>query len=75
MAEARDPEPHQRYVAYLLDRVRADRYPSIAMLDMLESGIQTDQERTELVDALLEKVEADRYPSMPMLARILRIAR
>lgn len=74
MAHAGGRELHQRYYEYLLDRVRADRYPSNAMLDMLEQNIANEQERGELVDALLEKLRADRYPSLPMLRRVARLA-
>jgi hypothetical protein len=74
MANAGGPNLHQRYYDYLLDRVRADRYPSTVMLDMLEQGIQDGEQRSAFVDVLLAKVQQDRYPSMPMLARIARIA-
>ena len=74
MAEARGQDLHQRYYEYLLDRVRADRYPSNDMLDVLEQHIINEEERAELVDVLMDKIEADRYPSLPMLQRIVRIA-
>src|SRR4051812_42134875 len=74
MADGRGPDLHQEFHDYLLERVRSDRYPSTAMLDMLERGVANEQERAALVDALLEKVQSDRYPSMPMLRRIARLA-
>lgn len=74
MAEDRAGDVHERYYAYLLDRVRADRYPSTTMLSMIEQG-GNEEERAELVDILLEKTEADRFPSIPMLQRMARIAR
>jgi hypothetical protein len=74
MAEDRGRDLQARYYAYLLDRVRADRYPSTAMLNMIEQG-GNDEERAELVDLLIEKAEDDRFPSIPMLQRLARIAR
>jgi hypothetical protein len=73
MAEDRNGDLHARYYGYLLDRIRADRYPSTTMLDMVEHGMN-EEERAELVDILLEKVTADRFPSVPMLQRLARIA-
>jgi hypothetical protein len=74
MAEAGGLELHQRYYEYLLDRVREDRYPSNAMLDLLEANVANENERAELVDVLMEKLQANRYPSLPMLRRIVRLA-
>ena len=73
MAEDRADDLHERYYAYLLDRVRADRYPSAEMLTLIEEGMN-EQEHAELVDVLLEKVMADRYPSVEMLRRLARVA-
>lgn len=73
MAEDQNGELHSRYYAYLLDRVRADRYPSTDLIALIEQGMNED-ERAELLDMLLEKLEGERYPSMPMLRRMARIA-
>jgi hypothetical protein len=73
MAEDQGPDLHARYYAYLLDRIREDRYPSTDMIAMAELGMN-EEERAELLDVLLEKMEADRYPSMPLLRRMARIA-
>jgi hypothetical protein len=72
MTEAEQRNVHEEFYAYLLDRVRADKYPSTPQLDMLEAGTRGHQ-REELVDVLLEKVTADRFPSIPMLQRLARI--
>lgn len=74
MAHAGGPQLHQQYFQYLLDRVSADRYPSMEMLDLLEKNIADDQERADLVAVLMEKVQGERYPSLSMLRRIVRIA-
>ena len=73
MADDRNGDLHARYYRFLLDRVRADRFPSMEMIELIEQGMN-DEERAELIDVLLEKVEADRFPSMPMLRRMARIA-
>ena len=73
MADEDTPTAHDRVYAFLLDAVRADRYPSTIMLDILERGLR-GSEREELVDLLLEKAGADRFPSLPMLERAVRIA-
>lgn len=73
MTEQQDTTPHDRLYAFLLDAVRADRYPSTVMLDMLERGLR-GPEREEFVDLLIEKAGADRFPSIPMLERAARLA-
>jgi hypothetical protein len=75
MADAGGQNLHQRYYGYLLDRVAADKYPSSAMLDMLERDMRSEEDRAAFVDVLLDKAQADRFPSVPMLRRIARIAR
>lgn len=73
MADDRDGDLHARYYKQLLDRVRADRYPSTEMISLIEAGMN-EQERAELIEILLEKIEAARFPSLPMLRRLARIA-
>lgn len=73
MSEQQGPTMHDRLYALMLDGVRADRYPSTIMLDILERGLR-GPEREELAEVLLEKVGADRFPSIPMLERIVRLA-
>lgn len=65
---------HDAFYGMLLDKVRADRYPSSKMLDILESTM-IGYEREELAWVLLEKVSADRYPSIPLIERITRLTR
>ena len=73
MSEQQSPTPHDRLYAFLHDAVRADRYPSTLMLDMLERGLR-GPEREEFVDLLIEKAGADRFPSISMLERAARLA-
>jgi hypothetical protein len=60
---------HDAFYGALIDKIRADRYPSSTMMDMVEEGME-GHELQEYVGALLEKVEADRFPSVNMLRRI-----
>lgn len=73
MPDQDGPTPRDRLYALLLDAVRADRYPSTIMMDILERGLR-GAEREELVDLIIEKTSADRFPSIPMLERAARMA-
>jgi hypothetical protein len=57
----------------LLERIRADKYPSATQMNMLEQSIPPELIR-EYLNVLLEKVLTDKSPSIPMLHRIQRIA-
>jgi hypothetical protein len=74
MADAGSQNLHQLYYEYLLDRVAADKYPSSAMLDMLERDMRSEDDRAAFVEVLLDKARDDHFPSIPMLRRIARIA-
>jgi hypothetical protein len=63
---------HDEFYAALIDKVRADRYPSTTMMDMIESGME-GHELQEYVGALLEKLRSDRFPSVDMTRRVLRL--
>jgi hypothetical protein len=63
------PEPRELLLDVLLDKVEQDRFPSIPMLDMIESLLRPDEVQI-YVRVLLRKVEDDNYPSIPMLQRI-----
>lgn len=71
------PPLQQRYYDILMERCRNDRYPSLQLLDRLESIIYTPAQVTEYVDLLVSKVDESWYPSgqiMDRLQRMLRIA-
>jgi hypothetical protein len=69
-----DQTIQERYVQLLLDRVRADPYPSLAQMDLLESTLRNPDQLVEYMEALMDKVESTRFPSLSMLRRIQRIA-
>lgn len=55
----------------LLEKVRSEPYPSVTMLDFIESLLQPD-EIPDYVEHLVDRVRNDTYPSIDMLRRILR---
>ncbi|HEX5980924.1 MAG TPA: hypothetical protein VFY52_07545 [Thermoleophilaceae bacterium] len=64
----------ERFVQILLDRIRAEPYPSIAQMDLLEATVTSPDQLAEYLEALMEKVETTRFPSLTMMRRIQRIA-
>jgi hypothetical protein len=57
----------------LMDHVRADPYPSVTQMTLIEESIPLDMV-DEYLDILLEKVTSVRFPSVPMMRRIQRVA-
>ena len=57
----------------LIERVRADKYPSATHMSIIEGTIPRALVR-DYLNMLLEKVLMDEHPSIPMLRRIQRIA-
>jgi hypothetical protein len=68
-----DATLQQRFVQTLLDRIRAEPYPSLAQMDLLEATVRDPDQLVEYLEALIEKVETTRFPSLTMLRRIQRI--
>jgi hypothetical protein len=66
-------EAQQVIAEFLMERVRADHYPSTTQMAMIEQLIQREK-IPEYLDILIEKVAADAWPSMDMLRRIQRVA-
>jgi hypothetical protein len=65
-------ELQESFGELLLDRIRADRYPSVTHMDMLEQ-IATPRVLVEYTLHLFERIEADTYPSIPMMQRVQRL--
>jgi hypothetical protein len=63
-----------RFVQILLDRIRAEPYPSLAQMDLFEATVASPEQLAEYLEALMEKVESTRFPSLTMMRRIQRIA-
>ena len=62
---------HDRYMQVLLDRIRADDYPSSAQMDRVEILLDRDHV-DDYLEILFEKVESCHYPSNMLLDRISR---
>jgi hypothetical protein len=69
-----DQSLRERFVQILLDRIRAEPYPSPDQMDLLEATVTSPDQLVEYIEALMEKVESTRFPSLTMLRRIQRIA-
>jgi hypothetical protein len=69
-----DQSLRERYVQILLDRIRAEPYPSVSQMDLLEATVTSPDQLVEYIEALMEKVESTRFPSLTMMRRIQAIA-
>jgi hypothetical protein len=63
----------ERYVEILMDKVRADRYPSGDLMDRIEATLQSRSQAEGYLELLFEKVDDSRYPSKDLLDRIARV--
>src|SRR4051794_40268294 len=66
--------PRDRYYQLVLEKIRADRYPSGELMDRLELALASRDEAEQYLDVLLDKIQDDRYPSKQMLDRVLTLA-
>ena len=75
MPEPRDrsDEVREALLDALLEKVADDRFPSVSMLDMIESLLRPDEVEI-YARLLLRKVRKDEYPSLPLLRRISALA-
>jgi hypothetical protein len=69
-----DQTIRERYVQFLLERVRADPFPSIEHMNLLEATVRDPDQLVEYLEMLMDKVEATHFPSLGLLRRIQRIA-
>jgi hypothetical protein len=67
-------EARAAFANLLMEKIRADRYPSTQQMAILEQ-VLPPQLLPEYLDILLEKVAGDRWPSLQMLRRIQRVAK
>jgi hypothetical protein len=54
----------------LLAEIEEVQFPSITMMDRIESSLATPDDVAEYAEVLVKKVEATRFPSISMLNRI-----
>lgn len=67
------PPLQERYFEILLERIRNDRYPSLALLDRLEAILYSPEQYAEYVDVLMTKVDEAWYPSGALMDRVQRM--
>jgi hypothetical protein len=59
----------------LLDKIKEDRFPSVAMMQRVESVIGQDPDAlSDYAEVLLEKVKDTHFPSTEMLNRLDQVA-
>ena len=69
------PELRREVAGLLLDQIKEDRFPSVAMLQRVEAVIGQDPEAmSDYAEVLLDKVKDSRFPSPEMLNRLDRLA-
>jgi hypothetical protein len=74
MADSRKPrDARELLLDALLDKVADEKFPSVTMLDLIESLLHPDDVQI-YARVLVSKVREDRYPSIPMLRRIAALA-
>jgi hypothetical protein len=66
-------EARAQIVETLMDKIRADRFPSATQMAILEEILPRDMV-SDYLDVLLDKIADDTVPSIPMLRRIQRVA-
>ena len=66
-------EAQAQIVETLMDKIRADRFPSATQMAILEEVIPREM-IPDYLDILLDKIAEDTVPSIPMLRRIQRVS-
>ena len=59
-----------RLTQSLLDDINEVQFPSVTMMNRVESALGTRDDLADYIEVLVEKVEATRYPSISMLNRL-----
>jgi hypothetical protein len=63
-------EMRKRLTQSLLDDINEVQFPSVTMMNRVESALDTRDDLANYVGVLVEKVEATRYPSISLLNRL-----
>ncbi|MFD7160502.1 hypothetical protein ACFV9C_38360 [Kribbella sp. NPDC059898] len=67
------PTARELLLDALLDKVAEERFPSISMLDLIETLLWPDEVEI-YAEVLVHKIRRESYPSLPMLRRIAALA-
>jgi hypothetical protein len=62
----------EHYAEVLLERIRAERYPSLTYMNILEE-IAPPRVLLEYTLHLFERIESETHPSLPMMRRMERL--
>ena len=60
----------KRLTQSLLEDINEVQFPSVTMMDRVESALPTQEDLSDYIEVLVEKVEGSRYPSISMLNRL-----
>ena len=63
-------EVRTRLLELLLDKVHADTYPSLTMLDIIEQLLKPENVG-DYVEVLMAKIEDENYPSYELVNRVM----
>lgn len=63
-------ELRKRLTQSLLDDINDVQFPSVTMMNRVESALGARDDLAGYIEVLVEKVEASRYPSISMLNRL-----
>ncbi len=64
---------HREVLQVLLEKIEADPYPSVTMMDMAEQMLDTEDVAT-YARLLMDKLRADRFPSIDLRRRVSAFA-
>jgi hypothetical protein len=60
----------KRLTQNLFDEINEVQFPSVTMMDRVESTLATQDDLADYIEVLVKKVEATRFPSISMLNRV-----
>ena len=60
----------KRLTQSLLEDINDVQFPSVTMMNRVESGLATQEDLADYIEVLVEKVEGTQYPSISMLNRL-----
>ncbi|PWN03504.1 hypothetical protein DJ010_05155 [Nocardioides silvaticus] len=66
-------ELHRQVLQVLLDKIEADRFPSVTMMDMAEE-LLAPEDVAPYAEVLLDKIRESTYPSLDLLRRVSAFA-
>lgn len=66
-------ELHRAVLSVLLEKIEADPYPSVTMMNMAEQILDAE-DVVPYAEILIDKIRADRFPSIDLLRRVSALA-